>query len=626
MPQTKKRSEAVREEFTRDYIDRLLLNGFMKGEAVPLRANEVLERAGIDELNAMTVRALLLTSPEKFLQQDRRWMPLFRKTSAQTPILSFIERIVGAMGAPVHVDRIAAECAGLYRRSHEYYETVLPRVAGQSETLFCTSSGWVGLRKWVFEIIDIESIPYEWNVESERRRAMDDALFYNFLSWSEVEPYLDLASKLDWQLPETAVEFLKKVKQPLDNRIIGFMGWHYTLDPDPHWIFPYSPVALFEAVQESGEFTWGPDRLWHGTGAERKWLEAGLQIAKEKLTELPEEETQPLEVRPDEVDRVVAYILKVSGVTHATRILQEIFEVPPNSKTFQDDLYTLINALWADGRVQWLGYDRFGQAKDVPGYVETVPIILEYPEVEPIINEETGEAYDVLISEEGFPKSLVREMKDPRAQDVLDEEPPRMEMDIPVTLRLVLKSHHREIGTFPLCQIPLGFFSDDPAIQSLTFIDEQDHRHEVWLNHETRLIYGLFDRFAELNVISGATFHLTKADRPDTYKFEFTGESDPLLYLSNTRYDELLDLQAKADELSTYQILVEVLQKHTKGADFLTLLTEVNIVRRTQRELIASLLSAYPCFEQKKGSTVWHLEADKVGQPIPPKARKHLLG
>jgi len=148
----------------------------------------------------------------------------------------------------------------------------------------------------------------------------------------------------------------------------------------------------------------------------------------------------------------------------------------------------------------------------------------------------------------------------------------------------------------------------------------------VWLNHETRLIYGLFDRFAELDVISGAIFHLSKTDRPDVYQFAFSGDSDPLLHLSNARYDELLDLQPKADELSTYQILVEALRKHSKGADFLTLLTEVNIVRRTKRELVASLLSAYPCFEQKKGSTVWHLEADKVGQPIPPKSRKHLLG
>lgn len=626
MPQTKKRSETMHEEHTREYIDRLLLNAFMKGEAVPLRTNEVLEQAGIKELNAMTLRALLLTEPEKFYQQDRRWMPLFRKTSPQTPILSFIERMIIASGCPIHVNQIALECAGLYRRSHEYYETVLPRVAGQSETLFCTSSGWVGLRKWVFEIIDIESVPYEWNVESERRRAVEDALFYNFLSWADVEPYLDIASQLDWKLPEAAPELLKKVKKPLDNRIIGFMGWYLTLDPDPHWIFPYSPVALFEAVQASGEFVWGPDKLWHPVGSERKWLEMGLQIAKEKLSELPEEETQPLEVRPDEVDRVVAHILKTKGITQATRILQEVFEVPPNSKTFHDDLYTLINALWADGRVFWFGYDRFGRTEDVPGYVNTVPAILEYPEVEPFINEATGEPYDVLISEEGYPKSLLREMKDPRAQDVLDEEPPKMEMDIPSTLRLVLKSHHREIGTFPLCQIPLGFFPDDPNIQSLTFVDEKDNRHEVWLNHETRLIYGLLDRFAELDVISGAIFHLTKTDRPDVYKFEFSGDSDPLLYLSSSRYDDLLDLQAKVDELSTYQILVEALQKHSKGADFLTLLTEVNVVRRTKRELVASLLSAYPCFEQKKGSTVWHLEPDKVGLPIPPKARKHLLG
>jgi len=28
------------------------------------------------------------------------------------------------------------------------------------------------------------------------------------------------------------------------------------------------------------------------------------------------------------------------------------------------------------------------------------------------------------------------------------------------SLRLVLKAHHKEYGTFPLCQIPGGFFPD----------------------------------------------------------------------------------------------------------------------------------------------------------------------
>lgn len=610
----------------RNYVDARLMNVLMQSDG-SLRANELLENAHIPGLDAMKMRALLLTAPERFFQQDRRWMPLFRKTDRQTPLLRFLERIVETVGEPVHVNDLARECATLYRRSSEVYETMLPRVASQSDTLFCARDGYVGLRKWLFDIRDIESVPYEWLIEGERRRAVEDALFYNFMDWEHhVEPYLQYAEPLNWTQPSAASEFVKKVGEPIDNRIIGFMGWYFTLDPDPHWVFPYDPLVLFETINESGLYQWGNDGKWYPKSDTAKWMEVALKLASEAVGDLPEEEVQPLEVSDEEVERIVTEMLKNKGITSATRMLQEIFEVPANSKSFQDDLYTLISALWRDGRVQWLGYDRFGRETDIPGYVQTVPPLLDFPELPEIINEESNEPFDIALAEDGYPKSLQREIKDPRAQDVMDEEPPTMTAHVPDTLRCVIKSQHRELGTLPMCQIPLGFFPDDPSIQSFTFIDEKGNHHEVWLNHETRLIYGLLDRFAELDVISGAIFELKKTNRPDTYQFEFHGEHDPLLYLTKTRYEELLKLQEEADELSTYHILVEALKKHQKGADFLTLHTEVNIVRRSKRELIASLLSAYPAFDLPKNSTVWHLEEKEVGKPINKKQRKHLLG
>ncbi len=608
-----------------DYLAREVLQAFLQADPLPLRANEIRERVAHLGLSSAEIRALLLNMPDRFIQEERRWQPLYRKVARTTPVLAMIERIVRAVGAPVSHTAIARELGERYRRSYEYFETILPQLARASETLFITRDHHIGLREWLFLPEWIDPIPYEWERPEERERAVHDALFYNDLTWDEVAPYVALGRDLDWTRPEAAVELLQRAGEPLPNRILGFLGWYFTLDPDPRWVYPYDNVALYEAVLNSGAYVWGSDGKWYPVAAVEQWLTSARAQVQEWLQALPAEETQPLELRPDEVDQIVNQLLQAKGIARASRLLEEMFEVSPQSRTFREDLDTLINALWSDGRLVWFGHDRFGREEDVPEYVRTLPSVFEFPELPDIRNEE-GEPYDILIDPEGYPRSLREEIKDVRAQDVLDEEMAARPEQLPDGVRIVLRQPHKDLGTIPLCQIPLGFLPDEPPLQQLTFIDENNQAYEVWLNHETRLIYGLFDKFAELEPISGAIFLLERTEQPDVYRFRYTGEVDPLLAISPARYERLLNLQAKADTMSTYHLLIELMRDHPRGADFLTLHNELNIVRRTRREQTASILSAYPCFELHRGSPVWHLKEDEIGKPITKKARSYLLG
>jgi hypothetical protein len=607
-----------------DYLLGQVLKAFMEAPHVPLRANELVSYLKEIPMNTALLRAVLLNEPTRFLQEERRWLPLYRKVSPRLPLTAFVERVLRAVGQPLTVEQVARECGTHYRRSYEYYETILPRICQNSETLFCTPNRWVGLREWLFVPDWIEPIPYEWERPEERERAAHDALFYNDLTWREVEPYLKKAQKLDWRQPDAPVRFLQQLKKPLSNRILSFLGWYLTLSPDPRWVYPYDPVQMFETVYQSGDFVWGTDGQWYPASVREEWLQRALQLAQELYRQLPEEEMQPLELRPDEVEQIVNRILEQPNIIHAATILEEMFEVSSTSRTFKEDLDTLISALMGDRRIEWFGYDRFGRAELVPPYVKEVPTVLEFPPVSDIRNED-GEPYDIVLYEDAFPRSLRQEIRDPRAQDVGDEEPLPMPEVVPSKVRIVLRPPHKDLGTLPLCQIPAGFFEDAPDIQQFTFIDEQGREHEVWLNTQARLLFGLFDRFAELDVISGAIFELEKTEHPDVFRFTYAGMVDPLLAISPVRYERLLDLQAKADQMSTYHILIEVMRQHPTGADFLTLHNEVNVVRRTRREMTASLLSAYPCFELHKGSTVWHLVEDEIGKPIRKKVRIYII-
>jgi hypothetical protein len=139
---------------------------------------------------------------------------------------------------------------------------------------------------------------------------------------------------------------------------------------------------------------------------------------------------------------------------------------------------------------------------------------------------------------------------------------------------------------------------------------------------QARLIFGLIDWFYEQQVESGSVFSLTKTPKPNVFEFAWLDQTDPVVYITSQRMEELRTLQAESEAMSTLEILQTVMTHWPKGADFLTLLWEVSVVRRSSRRLVASLLSSYACFYQRSGSPVWHYDAKKVEQGFDKSKRK----
>ncbi|HRK20334.1 MAG TPA: hypothetical protein PLX06_00900, partial [Fimbriimonadaceae bacterium] len=280
------------------------------------------------------------------------------------------------------------------------------------------------------------------------------------------------------------------------------------------------------------------------------------------------------------------------------------------NKTFPDDLANVIDALKAEGSVWWVGADRFRKSGSAPDFIYSVPEPFQFVKSDAI--DEDGDPVDIELTDEGLSSSLRKLLQHPLATDVLDEDILPAPKQMPERLRLVLKSIHRELGTFPLCQVPTGFFDAEPAIQEIIFIDPAGRELQVWANQEARLLYNLVDWWYEQPVESGAVFTLTKTHKPNVLEFAWEDQTDPVIYISSQRMEELRQIQAESIDSSTLDVLIEVMGHWPKGADFLTLLAEVNVVRRTSRRLLASLLSSYQCFYQRSGSPVWHFDNKKV--------------
>ena len=95
--------------------------------------------------------------------------------------------------------------------------------------------------------------------------------------------------------------------------------------------------------------------------------------------------------------------------------------------------------------------------------------------------------------------------------------------------------------------------------------------------------------------------------------------------ISRNRINELLTLQERAENesLPTFEIMREIMEHYRKGIEYITLLTEINIVRRVSRRLVASLLSEYHCYFQRGGA--WVYDATKLTQGFDKSKRKYLI-
>lgn len=592
-------------EVARAYADQIVLSGFARVSST-LRLGELAQQVSAYGITLTDLRRLLASNPSRFVYQDRRWLPVSRVEAGSGPILELARRTLEAFGGPMKVDDLAAEIAATKKISFENIQNTLPRILRASPYTFVTDTGLAGLTSWLFVAND----------EPEHI-----ALYINGMTSDDASAALSAYGSLDFSdLERASSEALRSA--PVHVKWLGYCAWRQLNSSDPYAPMLYDPVKLFEAVAVRPGYLFATDGYVHLETDAQKWLKEALKEAEKTVQVIETEEAAPLEFSQEDVDTMVAQIMRSNTTFSITKMLEEKYEITPAESTFPEDFANALRALQNDGRLWFVGGDRFRKPDSAPEFIYSVPEFFNYPPSEFL--DDDGEPIDVELSDDGFTSAVRKEMANPLAMDVLDEDPLPKPKKLPDQVRLVLKSLHREIGTFPLCQFPPGWLNPDPEIQEVVFVDPQGRELNVWVNHNARLMFSLIDWWFEQPVESGAVFTLTKTQKPNVYEFAWLDETDPLLFISSERMEELRDLASRASDLSNYEILMEVLGHYSKGADYLTVLAEANVVRRMSRRMVASILTGYHCFFQRSGSPVWHFDPKKVDQGFDKAKRKFI--
>lgn len=586
-------SPKLEETVARDYADRLLLEKLFELNEV-VKISELAERLSEHGIGLSTVRSLLTSNPHRFAYYERRWVPATRLSGRERPIASIVEDVLDAFDGPMPIATLQTEVARTAEKPQEEIEPVVTRLLEKLPTIIVDAFDRASLLKWGF-------------VASDEPYARGLAL--NKVTSEEVEEIEKTLGKFDSHQRGAVTEAVKKLA-PVRLKALGAYFWKALLPAEAHLPVVYnSREFLREALSVDGLILL-PNGTLVDAAETKKLISTAVKNSDKLVPTIEVEDAQPIEVKPEDVEKIVKKVLASDHSVTGTSLLEEMYEITSGSRTFKDDLQNLLNAVRGEQGIVWVGGDRIQKIGLIPEGIDQLPEAFQYEDFAQV--DEEDEPVDVELTDEGLNTTLRKLINHPLATDVQDEVHIPAPKVMPETQRLVLKSIHRELGTFPLCQFYDGWFDGAPNLQELVIVDPSGKELTVWMNLRDRIMYNWIDWWLDQPIENGAVFNLTKTKRPNVFEFSWHEQPDSVVYINKQRMEVLREIANNSEGKTCFKIMTEVIQPWTKGVDFLTLLAEMNIVRRVRSRLVASLLSSYECFYQRQNSSVWHYDAKKV--------------
>ena len=593
------------EQSARSYVDRLILEKLTELESV-VKLSELADQLSGDGVGLATVRSLLASNPERFAYHERRWIPAARLLSDGRPFAESLRLFLSRFGGPMTVTALAKEVSFSRHITVEDAETSVRRFASRDRNFILTGNDEIALTSWGFVAQD---------------EVVDRAFGLNGVNLEEVEAAREKLTDINWRSDSAPADALK-ASVPINAKVLGAVAYSALYPSDSRRPIVFDANDFFRSLLEVPGYVLGADGSFYSETETKKWVSAAIKLAEKLTPSIELDDAAPIEVKAEDIEKLVAKVLASPTSVTATKLLEENYEITPSNKTFPDDYANIMAALRGSSALQWVGGDRFRKAGDYPDYIEELPEPFQC--TQSTVKDEDGEYVDVELTDEGLSSSLRKLLSHPLATDVNDEDIQPQPKQMAEACRLVLKSIHRELGTFPMCQFPTGWLATEPTIQEYILTTPSGRDLQVWGNHRDRLLYGFIDWWLEQNVESGAVFTLTRTSKPNVFEFEWMDQPDPVVYISSQRMEELRQIGVESEGKSSLDLLIAVMAHWPKGADYLTILAELNVVRRTTRRLVASLLSSYQCFYQRSGSPVWHFDGKKVDQGFDKTKRKFI--
>jgi len=561
-----------------------------------------------EELGGLaTLVRMVLDNDPLFSQANRQWDLALRMGRAEgdrrKPVERAIEDFIDLIGHPAEVHPVAVLVSSVYSRPVDYFEKMVERLATTREQFFLVPRGRVGISRWLLEISsdDPEDVEYD-----------------NFENTAVVDAHRSAAEQIKaGDAASYARELVKRAGGPIDNRALQYFTWR---------AFPKTvPSRLFAELASGDGLVLERGPSWT-TPDDRKRVLAEIQAMSrdpQAVSDLvaasaPVEDEEigilaptTIRVSDEDLDQIYNYMVGEQRTYRVPELMQQVLEAFPGSRNYAGIHESLTHRMRDDNRFRWAGAERYRISGTVPRDIEVLPEGLPFDEGEYLGPE--GVEIDKFVDYTEWKFHLDQQIKDYLVQELGDDgsEAPGA---APSKVTAVVPLHHYVAGTYYLRNSDRGLFPATPDLVEVTLVAPDGSRQDVWINNRLQLVFGLKDWYEANLPWVGGRFSIERTGQPDEYRLVYTGETEPLMDVTG-RLTELIQLRAEAmsEAMPWTDIVTKLLRAHPDGIPFVTLFTELNIVRRTRRTKLASILSGQRYFTQQQAAPgIWSYDEKRA--------------
>jgi hypothetical protein len=589
--------------------------------SAPIRTTE-LTRVNGTELFLGLVRRILREC-DLLILLGRRWDFRWRREAATAPLGGLVTTLLRLKGIPMTAEELA-DLLAPYRQqpTAELVEKIASFLRTRlGQTSFITSDGRFGLMEWLPQVEGLEV--------AEAKEA-------EFWQRTEFADWLIAQTPDEADALRAAIGLLDAAAMPLTYREVLFALWakgkgQRELIPLLEELLRLSSLrwlAMGYCVTEAG---WA--RALQLLAEQSQALQASAQqrvrhLDLDRLLQSPPSPKEPsVHLSQEDADELAAWLKEQPVPVPLERLVEQVLEVLPLDPDFVPTLRAVAHLLRSDGRFAELGSHCWWLAEKRPEGVEELPPVLVPPPPPPLPATLEGQ-FDLVLPKDAIDEDLRQFVEDPTYEEVGEEEDAVMPTALKPTRRLDIPVlyPHLTAGTLKVRRIDCPFFPEEPALQFLLATDESGREVPLWVNLSLGLCFGLKEWYERQGVTVGGLVRLERA-KSGQVSLRWTHRHDRWLSIPLARLDELRRFAAHETvrQAPLIVLLQSLMAQHPQGVHFLRLWSELNVLRRTTKRMLASLLCAYPMFARIPNQAgFWTMDFNKIGEGVREEKRRWL--
>jgi hypothetical protein len=603
--------------FLEDFVVTALLSA-----GRPLRGGEIAQRADTFVLPRQGLRESLKDS-KLVTFEGREWDAVWRSSRkglsreerSRQPVESMIRELLLAVGKPLPVPVIAREVSLMRNQFDPNMKVSVANVLkGARFALEILPDVWVHQ-----QFLLSTGAPND-DLLIRENGLQNDPDFQGLIEFAEISAK-DPAG--------IARELMEFTGGPLSQKVIGFFAHR----ADPKGFTTQKVAAALNDRKLFQPLISGFVMLQSQLGDLRAQVEAflaefaGPKLSPDAMQALLRERLSPSQVvapRPDELEQL-KNLAKNAGSTplELANVVLDVLEMEADDPKLVATLQGLNDALRRDPA--WLpsGVGRYLLRESIPSEIGQTPEVLR-PVNRAVLNPETKQPYDFELEDEGLEADSVAFVHAPQWEDVGEEnEAIFTKGDAPNSTSIVVLNHHLRAGTLKLRHMDEGLFEMTNGLGRMAFrTGNNDPIIITWASRDSGLIYGMGDWVEENLPPSGGTLKIVRSGAEYMVTIETPDASS---FLTPRRVEELETLRESTRSLSLYELVSRILEPRTAGLTIGALWAEVNVVRRTSKRLLASVLSSYNAFTFKQrghNQFLWNYDATKAKDGVKSEKRQ----